>query len=98
MTMELNRTSSEDTDFIELVKLLDKDLQIRDGDEHAFYAQYNKIDSIKNVVVCYNENVALGCGAFKPYDDETVEIKRMFVQPKFRSKGIGKLILDELEL
>ena len=31
--MELVRTNSSDTDFINLVKLLDADLEVRDGDE-----------------------------------------------------------------
>ena len=40
------RTSSDHSDFIQLVRLLDADLKIRDGDEHAFYDQFNKIQHI----------------------------------------------------
>ena len=93
-----NRTASDDNDFRGLVALLDKDLAIRDGDEHGFYAQFNKIDTIKNVIVCYIDDKPIGCGAFKPYDEKTVEIKRMFVQPEYRGHGIGLNILKELEL
>lgn len=93
----LKRTTSDDKDFKSLVVLLDQDLRIRDGDEHSFYAQFNKIDSIRNVVVYYADNLPLGCGAFKQYDDATVEIKRMFVQPDFRGRGIALAILTELE-
>lgn len=32
----LRRTSSENSDFIQLIKLLDADLAIRDGEDHAF--------------------------------------------------------------
>jgi len=45
------RTGSDNLDFIELVRLLDADLAIRDGDKHAFYDQFNKIDNIRYVVV-----------------------------------------------
>ena len=93
-----NRTTSDDNDFRELVVLLDKDLAIRDGDDHGFYAQFNKIDTIKNVIVCFMDEKPIGCGAFKPYDEKTVEIKRMFVQPEYRGHGIGLNILKELEL
>ena len=93
-----NRTTSDDNDFRGLVAFLDKDLAIRDGDEHSFYAQFNKIDAIKNVIVCYIDEKPIGCGAFKPYDEKTVEIKRMFVQPEYRGHGIGLTILKELEL
>ncbi|MEO8770750.1 MAG: GNAT family N-acetyltransferase [Ferruginibacter sp.] len=93
-----NRTTSDDNGFRELVALLDKDLAIRDGDEHGFYAQFNKIDTIKNVIICYIDNKPIGCGAFKPYDEKKVEIKRMFVHPEYRGHGIGLNILKELEL
>ncbi len=93
----LKRTSSDNEDFQQLIPLLDAYLRIKDGDDHAFYAQYNKTDSIKHVVVCYDEGVAVGCGAFKPYDDNRVEIKRMFVRPEHRGKGIGAAVLKELE-
>ena len=77
--------------------LLDADLKIRDGEEHSFYAQFNKVDKIKNVVVYYDNDIAIGCGAFKEFDNKTLEIKRMFVHPDYRAKGIGAIILKELE-
>ncbi|MES2747564.1 MAG: GNAT family N-acetyltransferase [Bacteroidota bacterium] len=92
------RTTSNHVDFQNLVVLLDAFLKITDGDDHAFYDQYNKVDAIKNVVVVYFNNEAVGCGAFKEYDSETVEIKRMFVKDTFRGKGIASVILSELEL
>ena len=93
----LKRTTSDDIDFQQLVVQLDAYLRIMDGDEHAFYAQYNKIDSLQQVIVCYNNDEAIGCGAFKKYDEESVEIKRMFVLPTFRGKGVAAVILSELE-
>jgi putative acetyltransferase len=96
--IQIERTNSGDVNFQNLVFLLDGDLKIRDGDEHSFYAQFNKIDLIKNVVVYYNNDEAIGCGAFKEYDLNTVEIKRMFVQPEHRGKGIAVIILKELEI
>ena len=95
---KLIRTDSFNRKFINLVKLLDKELQIRDGSEHSFYAQYNKIDKIKNVVVAYLDDVAVGCGAIKEYDGSTMEVKRMFVKDEYRSKGIATKVLIELEL
>ncbi len=93
-----NRTLSNDAHFQSLVALLDKDLAIRDGDEHSFYAQFNKIENLRNVIVCYIDNEPIGCGAFKEYDKKKVEIKRMYVQPEHRGLGIGLKILIELEL
>ncbi|MEH0157024.1 GNAT family N-acetyltransferase [Limibacter armeniacum] len=91
------RTNSDNEDFISLVKLLDEDLRIRDGEEHSFFAQYNTIDTIQHVVVVYQDNLAIGCGALKAYEDDIVEIKRMFVLPNLRGNGIASQILSELE-
>lgn len=91
------RTDSENRDFIELVSRLDADLAERDGEDHSFYAQFNKIDRIQYVVVAYEDKRALGCGAIKEYDPTTMEVKRMYVLPESRGKGIATKILSELE-
>jgi len=93
----IRRTDSSDPDFRELVALLDAELAERDGDEHPFYAQFNKIDLIRNAVVATVDGEAVGCGAYKPYEGDIVEIKRMFVRPRGRGKGIAVAVLDELE-
>jgi GNAT superfamily N-acetyltransferase len=95
--IELKRTTADDEDFLALVKMLDAELRIRDGDEHGFYAQFNKPVGLSGVVVAYLENVPVGCGAFKKYSDETAEIKRMFVTQNARGNRIGGSILSELE-
>jgi putative acetyltransferase len=92
------RTDSDNQDFIELVKHLDADLAERDGNEHSFYAQFNKIDKIKYVVVAYENNKPVGCGAIKEYAPNTMEIKRMYTSPQNRGKGIASKILTELEI
>jgi len=94
----IERTTSANNDFVSLVKLLDEDLKFRDGDEHLFHAQYNKIDKINHVVVAYKNRVAVGCGAFKHFDSQTAEVKRMFVSPHCRGEGVATKILNELEL
>jgi putative acetyltransferase len=93
----LKRTNSENIDFQGLVVELDKDLKIRDGEEHSFFAQFNKIDAIKYVIVAYQGDKPVGCGAIKQYDENTVEIKRMFVPPEYRGQGIASLVLQALE-
>jgi len=93
----LIRTNSDLIDFRQLVALLDKDLAIRDGDDHAFYSQFNKIDAIKEVVVAYQNEIPVGCGTIKPFSDTAVEIKRMFVHPDYRNQGIAAKMLKALE-
>jgi len=93
----IKRTNSDNKDFIELVKLLDADLANIDGSEHSFYAQFNKIDKIKYIVVAYENDTPIGCGAIKEYSPNIVEVKRMYTSPGSRGKGIATKILIELE-
>ncbi|MCF2221616.1 GNAT family N-acetyltransferase [Chryseobacterium sp. PS-8] len=96
--MTIKRTDSSNKDFQNLVKLLDADLAIRNGEDHGFYDQFNKIDMIKNCIVIYVDEIPAACGAFKKFDEETVEIKRMYTNPDFRKKGLATAIVKELEI
>jgi len=95
--LKIIRTNSDNLDFREMVKLLDKELAERDGDAHPFYAQYNKIDKIRYAVVAYLDKIPVGCGSIKDYSSDTVEVKRMFVLKEYRGQGIGGEVLRELE-
>jgi GNAT superfamily N-acetyltransferase len=92
------RTTSDNQDFIELVKYLDTDLAKRDGDDHLFYDQFNKVDKIKYAIVAYESGKAIGCGAIKEFSGNTMEIKRMYILTESRGKGIATKILTELEI
>jgi putative acetyltransferase len=96
--IKLIRTDSDNQDFIELVKYLDADLAERDGNDHSFYAQFNKIDKIKHVIVAYENGIRMGCGAIKEYTPNNMEIKRMYTSPGSRGKGIATKVLTELEI
>ena len=91
----LKRTDSDNPDFQKLVIELDKDLAKKNGEANDFFAQYNKTDLIRHVVLCYQNEHAVGCGAIKEYDPGTMEIKRMFVKPEWRGKGIGRMIIEK---
>ena len=93
----IKRTTSNNEDFGNLVTQLDAYLRILDGEDHAFYAQFNKTSLLKNAVICYENNTAVGIGAYKEFEPNVAEIKRMYTVPECRGKGIAKAILNELE-
>lgn len=95
--LTLLRTTPKNADFQNLIELLDANLAQNDGDEHPFFASHNKSDAIPYAVVAYVNGQAAGTGALKPYSGTTAEIKRMFVHPDFRSRGIASAIVAELE-
>ncbi len=95
--LNLIRTTSDDPDFIELVKKLDADLAERDGADSIFYSQFNKIDKIKHAVVAFENKEPIGCGAMKEFMSDSMEMKRMYTAPEGRGKGIATAVLTELE-
>lgn len=95
--LKLLRVTSNHSDFIELVKHLDLDLARRDGDMTEWFAQFNKVPNLETVVLAYQGEEPVGCGAFKKFDERTVEVKRMFVFEHKRGHGIASKVLAELE-
>ncbi|MEP6950275.1 MAG: GNAT family N-acetyltransferase [Ginsengibacter sp.] len=70
---------------------------ILDGEEHLFYAQLNKTDTIRHVIVAYDNDEYLGCGAIREYSKDVMEVKKMYVLPSNRGKGIASIVLKQLE-
>ena len=91
------KTDYRNEDFQQLTKALDKDLSIKDGNEHAFYNQFNGLEGINHVIVIYENEKPIGCGTFKPFSKKIAEIKRMFVITEYQGKGFGSKILQALE-
>ena len=93
----LLRTDASNNDFIGLVRELDAELAVRDGEEHAFYSQYNKTSTLSHVVIVFENERACACGALKQFSPGVMEIKRMYTIPELRGKGIAAVVLKELE-
>lgn len=97
MDIELLKTNSKNPNFIELIQLLDKDLGERYGELQKQYDKHNKVDYINNVIVIYKNKIPTACGAFKEYNNNSAEIKRIFVKREFRQQGLAKLIVSKLD-
>jgi GNAT superfamily N-acetyltransferase len=91
------RATSDHPDFLTLRRRLDEFLAILNGAQDVFYAPLNRTDALPTAVVAYASGGPVGIGAFRPTDGETVEIKRMYVDPAARGAGVGKAILEDLE-
>lgn len=91
------RTDCQNPEFRLLVVELDSDLSNRDGADHEFYNQFNSVDGLEKVVLAYDREIPVGCGALKPFDADSYEIKRMFVRPSYRGIGVAQKVLSELE-
>lgn len=97
--MQIVITNGNDERFIMLCKQLDDYLNEIVGGEkqRQEYVQLNSLQEIHDVVLLIEEQAAVGCGSFKHYDDDTVELKRIFIRDDFRGRNLGQLMITELE-
>lgn len=85
-------------DFIELCMELDETLNGINGKENqAKFKQHNTLEFIHDVILVYDLDTVIGCCSYKLYDDETVEVKRVYLKPAYQGKGIAKEMLRRLE-
>lgn len=94
---QLIRTSGDNPTFRGLTLQLDQELWERYPTTQQQYAVHNMLSKEVKAVIAMEAGQAVGCGAFRELESGKVEVKRMFVQPAYRGKGISKLILQELE-
>ena len=83
-----------------LVDALDAHLAARYKPEHRF-GPHLKAEHVApgtgSFVIARAEGKAVGCGALRRRDPTTVEVKRMYVEPEMRGRGVARQILDHLE-
>ena len=96
--MIFTRANFSDPDFKKLIVQLDKDLLGRYPLIQHKFAPFNFMDEHARIVLVHDGEAPIACGAFRPKSNETVEIKRMFTHPDYRKRGIGKQVLNKLEL
>lgn len=54
-------------------------------------AKYSSADA--KMFIARWEGAPAGCLAFAPFDDATMEIRKFYVEPEFRGKGIGSALM-----
>lgn len=93
--MVFRRTDGMDKDFIENCRLLDMDLDRRVGKQiqRDKYKKYNQLDEIQEAIVVYIDNRVVGGGAIRRYDDDNMELKRVFVHTEYQGRGIGSRLV-----
>lgn len=97
MNYKIIATNPTTEEALTLTNELHADLDIRYGQGRIEeFTEENSL-MIYFLTVYDENNYSAACGALKHYNDDTVEIKRMFVRKEFRGKGLSKLILKELE-
>ena len=95
--MELRFVSSDSADFRNLAALLDAYYFTLVGDIQFKYAEPNRPENMNTLLVAYEAGIPIACGAWKAVDADTAEIKRIFVLPQYRRRGVAGALIRALE-
>jgi putative acetyltransferase len=48
------------------------------------------------IILCKADNEFIGCAGIRKTDNDTAELKRMFIKPAYQKQGTGKTLLDKV--
>jgi putative acetyltransferase len=100
MNISIASEPFDSADALRLVGALDAHLASRYPPDQRFGPNLRPehlAPGLGTFVVARLDGTAVGCGAIRRLDEMTVEVKRMFVEPEMRGRGVAKQVLDRLE-
>ena len=95
--MEIRFVTAQSADFRALAAQLDAYYFTLVGDIQLQYAEPNRPENMNALLVAYEDAMPVACGAWKAVDDRTAEIKRIYVQPQYRRRGLATALIRALE-
>ena len=91
---ELRLTGGDDPKFRALVRKLDQEYVDRFGET----ALHNTLEKIEAACLLLVDGTPAACGAIQPLDGDAAELKRVYVLPEFRRRGLARQVIEQLEL
>lgn len=95
--MRIQFVSPKCPDFHTLAAALDAYYFTLVGDIQYKYAEPNRPENMNALAVVYEGDTAVACGAWKAVDSQIAEIKRIYVRPEYRRRGIATALICALE-
>lgn len=95
---ELRLTGGDDPKFRALVRKLDQEYVDRFGETALRYRPYNTLEKIEAACLLLVDGTTAACGAIQPLNGDTAELKRVYVLPEFRRRGLARQVVEQLEL
>lgn len=95
--MELRFVQPQSPDYAMLAGMLDAYYFSIVGDVHLRYADVNRPENMACRIIAYEDGKAVACGCWKAIDERSAEVKRIYVLPEYRRRGIASRIIRKLE-
>ena len=98
MPIVITEVAADSAEAVQLIGELDEHLMSHPyppESRHAFSVEKLLREGVVFFITRYDGELA-GCGGIKMFGAEYGEVKRMYVRPVFRGKGLGKAMLNHL--
>jgi GNAT superfamily N-acetyltransferase len=98
--LEIRRRALDSREAQQLIAALNAELSAlfpEPGANHFSLAAAQVADGDGAFLVAYAGDAPVGCGAVRRLDAETAELKRMYVAPSHRGRGVGRRLVEALE-
>ena len=98
--MDIRRSTLASPDASRLIAALNAELAKmfpEPGATHFSLSASQVADGDGAFLIAYIGDEAVACGAVRRLDETTAELKRMYVDPSVRGRGIGRALVEALE-
>ena len=101
MQAEIRLGDPDDRAVVQLLHALDEEIRVRYDqpvEEYVLNLDPKEVAAGRGAfAVVWADEMAVGCGAVRLIDDETAELKRMYIAPEYRRQGLAGAMLRFLE-
>src|SRR5688572_16759777 len=91
--MLIERRDRDDPELVALASAQQRELATLEGETHISFPLFRRIEFLVGLI----DGVAIACGALQDLEPGVGEIKRMYVLPGYRGRGLSRQILKAIE-
>ena len=95
--MNIVLTSTSDSQVLRLFSEHDDFMLNFLGDDKVYYTRYSENENIESVWIAYEQDLPIGCIAYRKKSSDVGEIKRLFIREEYRGRGISKQLFSVLK-
>jgi GNAT superfamily N-acetyltransferase len=91
--MLIERRERDDPILLEMTRAQQGELASLEGETHISFPLYQRIEFVVGVI----DGEVVACGALQDLEAGVGEVKRMYVKPAYRGRGLSRQILKAVE-